>query len=107
LVSDSGFKAAKPLRPKLGLLPKGVAVDDKTNALEAVSSEQAIEQRDREFGLAGARRHGEQHLATIGFKGFFDFLDDALLIGTQRKAKVEPAPRASHCRQLHAGRCLS
>ena len=78
-------------RPKfrLGLLPEGVAVDDETNAPEALGGEQAIEQRDREFGLAGAGRHGEQHLATIGFKSLFDFLNSAVLIGTQRKAEVE------------------
>jgi hypothetical protein len=74
---------------RLGLLSKGIAIDHETNASEALGSEQAIEQCYREFGLAAAGRHGEQHLTTIGFQSRFDFLEGALLIGPQRKAEVD------------------
>jgi hypothetical protein len=81
---------------RLGLLPEGVAVDHETNASEALGGEQAVEQCFCEFGLAGAGRHGEQHLAAIGFQSRFDFLDGALLIGPERKAEVER--RSLQCR---------
>jgi hypothetical protein len=106
LVSDSGATSPRPFRAEnigksldahdlgrakfpRGLVPEGIAVDHETNASEALGGEQAIEQCYRELGLAGAGRHGEQHLATIGFQSRFDFLDGALLIGPERKAEVE------------------
>ena len=72
-----------------GLLAKGVAVDDEADPAEAFDVQQAVEERDRELGLAGAGRHRDQHLALVLGQRLLDLLDGLALIGPQREAELE------------------
>src|SRR5690349_2263084 len=69
------------------LLAKRITVHDEADAAEAFGVEQAVKKSDRELRLAGAGRHGYQHLPTILAKGLFYLLDGAALVGSQREAE--------------------
>ncbi len=58
-----------------GLVAEGVAVDDEAHAPEALRGEQPIEHGDGELGLAGAGRHGEQHVPATLRQVVLDRLD--------------------------------
>jgi hypothetical protein len=63
-----------------GLAREGVAVDEEEHATEAASLEQAVAEADAGAGLAGARRHGEEHLSLAVLERGLDREDGAALV---------------------------
>lgn len=69
-----------------GLFAERGAVHEEEDAPKTLGFEEAVDQRNAGLGLAGARRHGQQHLALSLGDGGFRGLDGGLLI----VAKCEP-----------------
>ena len=72
-----------------GLFTERRAIHQEQNAAEALRLEQTVDERDAGLGLAGAGRHGQQHLALSGLDACFDRKDGCLLIVAQRETVVE------------------
>lgn len=74
-----------------GLVAEGGAVDDEADVAEAFGGEESVEEGDGEFGLAGARGHGDHEgLAVLG-EGGFDGFDGGALVGAEGEGAVKGA----------------